>query len=275
MADVFQRYRRLCANLDDAVRWACALEAMAPKLGNVHPSARFADLEVRDFLSAGEILARQTKHHHSVGKIVLSTVRETCESFGTNINLGIALLIAPLTLAKRNDVEVGRVLEELSQQDAGEVYEAIKLARPGGLGESKEMDVRESPPCSLLAAMKFARDRDLIAKQYADNFSDVYEIVVPAIIAAVENEGDMLLGIRVAQIEILSKLGDTLIARKCGAAASVEVRERAAAVMSIDNPEQQWRAQMDLDGWMRGDGNRRNPGSTADLIAAGLFVLLS
>ncbi|MFC1759755.1 triphosphoribosyl-dephospho-CoA synthase [Planctomycetota bacterium] len=30
----------------------------------------------------------------------------------------------------------------------------------------------------------------------------------------------------------------------------------------------------DLDFWLRSDGNRRNPGTTADLIAAGLFVAL-
>jgi triphosphoribosyl-dephospho-CoA synthase len=29
-----------------------------------------------------------------------------------------------------------------------------------------------------------------------------------------------------------------------------------------------------LDFWLRSDGNRRNPGTTADLIAAGLFVAL-
>ena len=30
----------------------------------------------------------------------------------------------------------------------------------------------------------------------------------------------------------------------------------------------------DFDFWLRADGHRRNPGTTADLIAAGLFVLL-
>jgi triphosphoribosyl-dephospho-CoA synthase len=29
-----------------------------------------------------------------------------------------------------------------------------------------------------------------------------------------------------------------------------------------------------LDRWLRGDGNRRNPGTSADLIAAGLFAVL-
>jgi triphosphoribosyl-dephospho-CoA synthase len=30
----------------------------------------------------------------------------------------------------------------------------------------------------------------------------------------------------------------------------------------------------DFDFWLRSDGHRRNPGTTADLIAAALFVLL-
>jgi triphosphoribosyl-dephospho-CoA synthase len=32
------------------------------------------------------------------------------------------------------------------------------------------------------------------------------------------------------------------------------------------------RALTELDFWLRSDGHRRNPGTTADLIAAGLFV---
>jgi triphosphoribosyl-dephospho-CoA synthase len=30
----------------------------------------------------------------------------------------------------------------------------------------------------------------------------------------------------------------------------------------------------DFDFWLRSDGHRRNPGTTADLITAGLFVIL-
>ena len=33
-------------------------------------------------------------------------------------------------------------------------------------------------------------------------------------------------------------------------------------------------AAAELDYWLRSDGHRRNPGTTADLVAAGLFVLL-
>jgi triphosphoribosyl-dephospho-CoA synthase len=33
-------------------------------------------------------------------------------------------------------------------------------------------------------------------------------------------------------------------------------------------------AAAELDFWLRSDGHRRNPGTTADLVATGLFVLL-
>ena len=35
-----------------------------------------------------------------------------------------------------------------------------------------------------------------------------------------------------------------------------------------------YEALANFDFWLRSDGHRRNPGTTADLVAAGLFVLL-
>jgi triphosphoribosyl-dephospho-CoA synthase len=61
---------------------------------------------------------------------------------------------------------------------------------------------------------------------------------------------------------------DTLIARKRGPAEAAEAAARARRVL-------EGRAALaELDGWLRAEGNGRNPGATADLIAAGLFVLL-
>ena len=39
-----------------------------------------------------------------------------------------------------------------------------------------------------------------------------------------------------------------------------------------DGPESFFAQVSSLDFWLRSDGHRRNPGTTADLIAAGLFV---
>jgi triphosphoribosyl-dephospho-CoA synthase len=69
---------------------------------------------------------------------------------------------------------------------------------------------------------------------------------------------------------------DSLIARKCGPAIAQQAADRATAVLALGEPDAaDYEAGMaDLDFWLRTDGHRRNPGTTADLVAAGLFVLL-
>jgi triphosphoribosyl-dephospho-CoA synthase len=55
-----------------------------------------------------------------------------------------------------------------------------------------------------------------------------------------------------------------------------EVKQRAGHVLArkkTGDPDwnQSW---IDFDRWLRADGHRRNPGTTADLIAAALMVAL-
>ena len=75
---------------------------------------------------------------------------------------------------------------------------------------------------------------------------------------------------------ILSRWPDTLIARKCGWEIAREATARATKLMDHAgadgalNPEQLG----EFDAWLRADGHRRNPGTTADLIAATLFAAL-
>jgi triphosphoribosyl-dephospho-CoA synthase len=74
----------------------------------------------------------------------------------------------------------------------------------------------------------------------------------------------------------MARCPDTLIARKRGAAEAAEAARRARAVLDAGWPhaEEGRAAFADLDGWLRAEGHSRNPGATADLIAACLFVLL-
>ena len=75
---------------------------------------------------------------------------------------------------------------------------------------------------------------------------------------------------------MLAKYADSLIARKCGLEVSEEVSLRAAAVIDSGKPgdDAYDEAIGSLDFWLRSDGHRLNSGTTADLVAAGLFVLL-
>ena len=67
---------------------------------------------------------------------------------------------------------------------------------------------------------------------------------------------------------------DTLIQRKCGQDIAVESAERAQIVIDAGWPNGDSAAQKfeALDKWLRADGNRRNPGTSADLVCGGLFV---
>jgi triphosphoribosyl-dephospho-CoA synthase len=79
-----------------------------------------------------------------------------------------------------------------------------------------------------------------------------------------------------AHVRQLAKTPDSLIARKCGVEIARESADRAAAVLASGAPGDAayQSALATFDAWLRADGHRRNPGTTADLIAAGLFVLL-
>ena len=84
-----------------AAQLACVLEASASKPGNVSPGRRFADLAYEDFLAAaaaiGEPLADAGRQ--ALGLTIRRAVEATHGRAGTNVNLGIVLLLAPLVRA--------------------------------------------------------------------------------------------------------------------------------------------------------------------------------
>jgi triphosphoribosyl-dephospho-CoA synthase len=68
---------------------------------------------------------------------------------------------------------------------------------------------------------------------------------------------------------------DSLVARKRGPAEADEARCRARAVLDAGWPGAAGQAEFAaLDAWLCAEGHTRNPGTTADLIAACLFVAL-
>lgn len=260
---------------------ACIWEATARKVGNVHPGATFADTSYTDFLlSAAAIASLWDYPRLGVGNVVLEAVKKTNRRVGKNTNLGIILLLAPFDLTGCS----GPVREELREvlgsldaaHDARWVYEAIRLANPGGLGDAPEQDVREEPTVTLLEAMKLAAARDMVARQYANGFADVFDFGVPAFTDAFAKFGCVEAAVIDSQFRWLAEYPDSLIARKNGLAVAEAVRTRAAEVLrlgGIATPGGR-AAGVALDKHLRSDGNRLNPGTTADLITACLFVAL-
>jgi triphosphoribosyl-dephospho-CoA synthase len=263
------------------VQLACVWEATARKPGNVHRYRDFADVGYLDFVTSAAAIAPvlAAARGRRVGETVLESVRATRQVTATNTNLGIVLLLTPLAAVPPGEdlrAGVGRVLAGLDVDDARLAYEAIRLAKPGGLGTAPEEDVASEPTRTLREVMTLAEERDLVARQYADGYREVIDDYVPALAEGVERTGSLEGAIIRAQLRMMALHPDTLIARKRGAAEAAETGERAARVLAAGWPEAESgrRELADLDDWLRAEGNARNPGTTADLITAGLFVLL-
>jgi triphosphoribosyl-dephospho-CoA synthase len=256
---------------------ACLLEATAPKVGNVHPGAMFADTKFLDFVTSAVAVAPAMDAAAaglSLGQAIFEAVRATRRVAPKNTNLGTVLLLAPMAKVPRDrplDSGIASVLEGLDVDDSRWVYEAIRLAQPGGLGTVREGDVHSDAPADLVAAMRLAAERDLVARQYANNFADVLQFVAPRLQRRQAAGQSLLDAIVSVQLETMREFPDSLIARKCGDSVARESAARSAAVLDAGSPGD---ANYDFDVWLRADGNRRNPGTTADLIAAGLFAAL-
>jgi len=212
------------------------------------------------------------------GKIVLGAVQATRRVVMTNTNLGMVLLFAPLAAVPSSErlttASVGHVLKQLTAEDSQLVYESIRLAKPGGMGQVPKMDVAGDAPPDLLAAMRAAADRDLVARQYVDDFQLVLDEALPSIVAGIERGFSLTDSIVHTHVSLISRHGDSLIQRKAGDEIAGRATTIASQVLAAGQPgdENYFAALADFDFWLRSDGNRRNPGTTADVIAASLFA---
>jgi triphosphoribosyl-dephospho-CoA synthase len=266
-----------------AAQLACVLEATAPKVGNVHPGAAFEDMHFGDFLKSSAaiepIFANSAKL--SVGELVLEGVRVTRAQVGINTNLGTLLLFAPLAKARESGMSLAdlrpatqNVLSSLTHADSKAIYEAIRIAKPGGLGEAARHDVHAEAPLDLIVAMRQVAATDAVAAQYANGFADLFERLVPWFDRARSTGLDLFAAIGDVQVRWLAEELDGLVVRKRGIAVATAVQSLARRVEQAESRELRCEPLRELDVYLRSDGHGRNPGTTADLIAAMLFVKL-
>lgn len=271
------------ADVAAAGQLACLLEVSAPKPGNVSPERHFHDTRYEDFLASAVAIgpALSGAAQHPLGTTIRTAVEDTRRWTRSNTNLGIVLLLAPLaraalcsggTLRER----LGRVLAETTVADAAQVYAAIRHAGPGGLGETAAEDVSETPTVALREAMALAADRDAVAREYVTDFALTFEVGVPAIRASREEGLAWTESALEAYLTLLASTADTHIARKLGQAEAESVSRRAREVRAAGGTRSAAgrKALAALDAELRDPRNRRNPGTTADLTCAALFVII-
>lgn len=266
--------------LADQLRAACILECTAPKPGNVFPGASFVDVSYTDFLASAEaiapVLARSKET--GAGVAIREGVLATLTAVGTNTNLGMLLLLAPLAAIPTGTScadGIATVLQQLDMHQTGCIYDAIRLAQPGGLGEVAANDVSRPPEIPIVEAMALT-PHDRIAWQYTHDFADVLVLGRERFLLAIHQGLDWSTALVRVHVEFIARQSDSLILRKCGMKTAAEAQNFAQRVLA-DWPMHAFipgNLLQQFDSWLRSDGHRRNPGTTADLLAAMLFAMM-
>lgn len=263
-----------------AFTWACLAELDAPKPGNVHVFAAGHRMTADQFVVSANAAAPAIAAQGSrVGARIFEAVEATFAAVGANTNLGIILLCAPLAAAAQSAgadlrASLSKVLQDLDTEDADLAFRAIVRAAPAGLGRSERHNVYEPATVSLLQAMTEAADRDLIARQYATNFADVFDIGLPLLEVRSRRHADQKWATLRAYLGFLSAFPDSHILRKSDTQAAERVRRTAAkhlaSLQAAKAPARLLPELLAWDGALKAEG--LNPGTSADLTVATLFA---
>ena len=249
---------------------ACQDELRALKPGNVHDFADGHRMTVADFECSADVSAGPlARRGASVGARILGAVEATLASVGSNTNLGITLLCAPLALAAESGMPLEDVLAGLTIEDARLAFRAIALAAPAGLGSADAHDVRNAPAGTLRDAMAAARRRDRIAEAYCSGYRDITRAGLPA--HATPAGWPAWFATTSVYLAFLSAFPDSHIQRKWGEGTALAVQAEAqalsAAIKPKDDPVPLLLA---FDASLKARGI--NPGTSADLTVATLFA---
>lgn len=296
-----------------AAQLASALEVSGyPKPGNVHRTADLGEAKFEQFIASsiaiGPALLGVTRKGYEagrgeiklsnigVGNAIKHAIQDTIKwQSNENTNLGVVMLLIPLaaaagaTLARVGKIKVQKLRENLldvlkstTPEDALNLYEAITIARPGGLGKVAELDVCDEKSksrikkekISLFKIMEMSSEWDNISREWVTGMQITFEVGYPLakkLYSMTKNVNTTTVQLF---LELLSKYQDTQVQRTRGKMISDEVSKKAAAIVKKGGmlTDRGRKLVSRFDEELRKKGV--NPGTTADLTASSLMLLI-
>jgi len=211
-----------------------------------------------------------------------------------NTLLGSIILLSPvavgagMTLAKekfslarlRESIRV--IVESSTPMDAVDVYDAIVIAKPAGLGKAPKLDVTDpnskqkilDDQVTLFEVFKIASAYDSIAFEWVNNYSITFDLGYPYFSRELEETKDVNTATIHTFLKILSEVPDTFIARKVGLAKAKQVSAQAKQVLEtggLKTSSGRSRLQ-EFDKKLRDPAHNLSPGTTADITEAVLAI---
>ncbi len=290
------------------------LEASIHKPGNISVVTDFGNTRYEHFLASSVAVAPHFEHaarrgiavsrceasvtDAGVGRIISDCVADiNAWQNGGNTLLGAVILLSPMVIAAgmtdlngsafdiaglRENLKT--VAESSTPQDAVDVYEAIAIAKPSGLDEAPDLDVNDPKSASrilkegvtLLEVFKIAEKYDRICSEWVNNYPITFSLAYPHLSGQVENGEELRTAVLHTFLKVLAEYPDTFIARKAGLQKAEEVSGRAGEVLELGGLKTVAgrRSLNRFDRDLREASNLLNPGTTADIVAAGLSLLV-
>lgn len=260
---------------------AMMLEVSAtPKPGNVDRDHDFPDITYGHFLASaigvGPVFEKAAISNAGVGTLIREAVEESAKwNGGINTHFGTFLLLMPLIMAAcKGDVhQANEIVQKTTVEDAIEFYKAFKcvdvyLEDVDNLSvkDAKSIDEIERRGLTLYDIMKISARQDGIAQEWVRGFPRTF--AGARMLAEKVKEMGMNDAIVHSYLTLLAERPDTLVQKKFGSSVAEEVSRKASSVLK----EQSIDAVRRLDDELV--RKRINPGTTADVIAASLFVHL-
>jgi len=287
------------------------LEVSAAKPGNVNFMVGFEGTRVEHFLASAvaahasfeeaakrgiDVANRKLRISDAgIGELIRNCAADIdVWQKGGNTLIGTVMLFVPLAVAAGmtpmkgnsfNFAELRRNLklavESTTPQDAVHLYEAIDIAKPGGLDGAPDLDVHDSHSkerllkenVSLYQVFKIAAGYDNVCSEWVNNYPITFNLAYPYLSEQLKSR-DLNTAIVHTFLKILSEHPDTFIARKVGYEKAREISLEAKKVLELGGVEttKGRTSVLEFDKKLRESGNRLNPGTTADITAATLAL---
>lgn len=272
---------------------ASALEVSGyPKPGNVHRTRDYDDMVFEDFVISGIVIGDTIREactdvdveNPLLGKYILQAVDETDRWIKNNTNLGIVMMTTPIAVAAAisdnfDEIRpnVVKLMANTSVDDACDLYDAINIADAGGMGDQDEYDVASDNAKQELRdnnqtmydVLKISATWDMLAREMTSDMPAVFELGYPTY-HKIKEEKSLNDACVLTFLTILSEVPDTLISRKYGSDEALKISMMTRDLLKLKDSDDFAERLQEFDDYLFDNGY--NPGTTADLTAASIFV---
>jgi len=270
---------------------ALLLEVSAyPKPGNVDRTHDFIDTSYEQFLASSVAVypvlrEAAMRKGRGVGKLIRKGVEESVKwQHGGNTHFGALLLLIPLAMAAGASdscatpvlkYRASEIMQNTDVEDAIELYRAFPVAKVKVRRDVAELDVMNeasleeirNKQLSLFDILTISAPYDLISRELVGGFEKTFRYA--ALIADFIRDKPLNEAITHAYLNLLAEEEDTFVKMKFGAEKSRYVKERAKGIVDRGYRREELE-EFDHELIIAGI----NPGSSADLIVAALFIAI-